>query len=217
MAPVFALRTESDLGIGDIAGVREFVDWAADIGMGFIQLLPINEMGSDNSPYNVISSVALEPLTLDAIAEWPIITYHEGYTGRGIIDRTFAQAGLAPDIVMSAMDTDVLKAYVELGLGVGIIAAMAFDSRRDAGLKLIDAAHLFEVNTALVGVRRGSYLRNYAYRFIELCSPALPERAVRAAVMAEQGRPEAAARRTLEAPYRSNGNTLSREEVRRTG
>ncbi|MGE0853082.1 MAG: CysB family HTH-type transcriptional regulator [Hyphomicrobiaceae bacterium] len=159
----------------------------------------------------------VEPLTLEAIAEWPIITYHEGYTGRGIIDRTFAQAGLAPDVVMSAMDTDVLKAYVELGLGVGIIAAMAFDPRRDAGLKLIDAAHLFEVNTALVGVRRGSCLRNYAYRFIELCSPALPERAVRAAVMAEQGRPEAAERRTLEAPYRSNGNTLSREEVRRTG
>ena len=66
------------------------------------------------------------------IAEWPIITYHEGFTGRGNIDRTFAKAGLAPDIVMSAMDTDVLKAYVELGLGVGIIAAMAFDPKRDS-------------------------------------------------------------------------------------
>ena len=63
----------------------------------------------------------VRPLTLEAIAEWPIITYHEGFTGRGTIDQTFAAAGLAPDVVMSAMDTDVLKAYVELGLGVGII------------------------------------------------------------------------------------------------
>jgi LysR family cys regulon transcriptional activator len=160
-----------------------------------------------------------QPLTLEAIAEWPVITYHEGFTGRGNIDETFAKAGLAPDIVMSAMDTDVLKAYVELGLGVGIIAAMAFDPKRDAGLKLLDAAHLFAANTSLVAVRRGSYLRNYAYRFIELCSPALPERDVRAAVMADQTKPvEAVSRRAaLDRPYRPAGNTLSRDEVSRTG
>jgi len=130
----------------------------------------------------------VERLTLQAIAEWPIITYHEGFTGRRNVDRTFADAGLAPDIVMSAMDTDVLKAYVELGLGVGIIAAMAFDPKRDTALRLIDGSHLFEANTSLIAVRRGSYLRNYAYRFIELCSPALPERTVRAAVMADQAK-----------------------------
>ncbi len=159
----------------------------------------------------------VQPLTLEAIAEWPIITYHEGFTGRGNVDRTFAQGGLAPDIVMSAMDTDVLKAYVELGLGVGIIAAMAFDPKRDVGLRLIDADHLFQANTSLIAVRRGSYLRNYAYRFIELCSPALPEKAVRAAVMGEPDKPEAASRRGADQPWRSNGNTLSREEVKRTG
>lgn len=158
------------------------------------------------------------PLTLERIAEWPIITYHEGFTGRGNVDRTFADAGLAPDVVMSAMDTDVLKAYVELGLGVGIIAAMAFDPKRDSGLKLIDAAHLFASNTSLIAVRRGAYLRNYAYRFIELCSPALPEAMVRAAVQADQGRSEAAApRRVLDQPWRPSGNALSREEVKRTG
>jgi LysR family cys regulon transcriptional activator len=160
---------------------------------------------------------SVQPLTLEAIAEWPIITYHEGFTGRGNIDRTFANAGLAPDIVMSAMDTDVLKAYVELGLGVGIIAAMAFDPKRDAPLRLIGAAHLFEANTSLIAVRRGSYLRNYAYRFIELCSPALPERTVRAAVTTDQVKPDATARRGFEPPHRSNGNTLNRDEVRRTG
>jgi LysR family transcriptional regulator, cys regulon transcriptional activator len=137
-------------------------------------------------------------LTLDALAEWPIITYHEGFTGRAGIDRTFASAGLAPDIVMSAMDTDVLKAYVELGLGVGIIAAMAFDPRRDVGLKLLDAAHLFAANTSFIAVRRGSYLRNYAYRFIELCSPALPETSVRAAIMADQGKLDPPTRRNIE-------------------
>lgn len=156
-----------------------------------------------------------QPLTLEAVAEWPIITYHEGFTGRRSIDRTFAAAGLVPDIVMSAMDTDVLKAYVELGLGVGIIAAMAFDPKRDPGTRLLDASHLFPANTSVIGIRRGSYLRTYAYRFIELCSPALPERVVRAAVTADQAKsepvPAATPRRTIEArAYRHNGSTSSR-------
>jgi LysR family cys regulon transcriptional activator len=127
-------------------------------------------------------------LSLAAIAQWPIITYHEGFTGRGNIDRTFANAGLEPDVVMSAMDTDVLKAYVELGLGVGIIAAMTFDTKRDSGLRILDAGHLFESNTTVIGVRRGVYLRNYAYRFIELCTPILTETTVKAAVMTEAGK-----------------------------
>jgi LysR family cys regulon transcriptional activator len=159
-----------------------------------------------------------EPLTLEALAEWPIITYHEGFTGRGNIDRAFTRAGLAPDIVMSAMDADVLKAYVELGLGVGIIAAMAFNPKRDVGLRLVDSSHLFDANTALIAVRRGSYLRTYAYRFIELCSPALPENVVRGSVMADAGsnKPEAPSRRSAPQLWRSNGNTLSRDDVKRT-
>ena len=175
----------------------------------------------------------VEPLTLEALSEWPIITYHEGFTGRGNIDRSFADAGLTPDIVMSAMDTDVLKAYVELGLGVGIIAAMAYNPKRDAPLKLIDTGHLFEPNTTVIAVRRGSYLRTYAYRFIELCSPALPEKVVKAAVMADvnagttakaEVKPEGPAHRaTAQQPashtaqlWRASGNTLSRDEVKRT-
>ena len=163
------------------------------------------------------------PIALEALAEWPIITYHEGFTGRGNIDRAFARAGLTPDIVVSAMDTDVLKSYVELGLGVGIIAAMAFNPKRDTGLRLIDGNHLFDANTALIAVRRSAYLRTYAYRFIELCSPALPESVVRPAVMADAGKPDAkpegVARRAPAAAqlWRSSGNTLSRDEVKRTG
>jgi len=125
---------------------------------------------------------AVQPLTLEAIAEHPVITYHEGFTGRTRIDQIFAQAGLAPDIVMSALDADVIKTYVELGLGVGIVASMAFNAVRDGDLRLLDSAHLFDANTTRIAVRRGHYLRGFAYRFIELCSPALSETAVRAGV-----------------------------------
>ncbi len=117
--------------------------------------------------------------TLEAIAEYPIITYHEGFTGRANIDRAFAEAGLAPDVVMSAMDTDVLKTYVELGLGVGIIASMAFNADRDRGLQLLTSPGLFPDNTTWIAVRKNSYLRRYAYRFIELCSAELTEAIVR--------------------------------------
>ncbi|THF67196.1 CysB family HTH-type transcriptional regulator [Pseudothauera nasutitermitis] len=124
----------------------------------------------------------LPRLTLEALAEYPIITYHEGYTGRARIDSAFAAAGIAPDIVMSALDADVIKAYVELGLGVGIIAAMAFHPHRDAGLALLDGRGLFELNTTRIALRRGHYLRGYALRFIEYCAPELDEAKIKAAL-----------------------------------
>lgn len=157
------------------------------------------------------------PLTLEAIAEWPILTYNENFTGRRNIDVTFANAGLVPDIVLSAMDTDVLKTYVELGLGIGIIASMTFDPKRDTRLQLLDGAHLFPDNTSLIAVRKGSYLRNYAYRFIELCSPALPESVVRSASLSEQTKGDGMTRRTPDQPLRSSGKAFSRDEVKRTG
>ncbi len=123
----------------------------------------------------------LHPLTLEAIAEHPVVTYHEGFTGRARIDLAFAKAGLSPDIVMSALDADVIKTYVELGLGVGILASMAYRPERDLQLSRLDSAHLFETNTTRIAVRRGHYLRGYAYRFIELCAPEVNEAVVRAA------------------------------------
>jgi len=127
----------------------------------------------------------LPKLTLQALAEHPLITYHAGYTGRPRIDATFAEAGLAPDVVMSALDADVIKTYVEVGLGVGIIAAMAFDATRDSGLKSLDASHLFPPNTTRIAVRRGHYLRGYAYRFLEECSAALTPAVVKGALDTE--------------------------------
>jgi LysR family cys regulon transcriptional activator len=124
----------------------------------------------------------VKPLTLEAVAEYPIITYHEGFTGRPAIDATFAKAGLAPDIVMAALDADVIKTYVELGLGVGILASMAFSPARDEGLRLLDTSHLFEENVTRIAVRRGHFLRGFAYKFIELCAPELSESVVRSAL-----------------------------------
>ncbi len=124
----------------------------------------------------------VKPLTLEAIADFPVITYHQGLTGRGRIDRAFERAGLDPNIVMAALDADVIKAYVELDLGVGIIASMAFEPSRDTRLRRLDAAHLFDVNVSRLAARRGAYLRGYAYRFIELCSADLTEAAVKSEI-----------------------------------
>jgi LysR family cys regulon transcriptional activator len=119
--------------------------------------------------------VTQQPLRLEDIAEHPIVTYHEGFTGRGQIDASFAKAGLVPDIVLSAIDADVIKTYVELGLGIGIIASMAFDPRKDAGFTLLRAEHLFPTQTTKIAIRSGTYLRDYAYRFVELLTPHLDQ------------------------------------------
>ncbi|MCX9154696.1 CysB family HTH-type transcriptional regulator [Niveibacterium sp. 24ML] len=124
----------------------------------------------------------VQPLTLAAIADYPLITYHEGYTGRARIDATFAAAGLVPDIVISALDADVIKTYVELELGLGIVASVAFNPARDRGLQMIDSKHLFDENTTRIAVRRGHYLRGFVYRFVEFCAPELTEALVRPAI-----------------------------------
>lgn len=134
---------------------------------------------------HALESVA--PLTLGAIAQYPIITYHEGFTGRTRIDATFANAGLAPDVIMSALDADVMKTYVELGLGIGIIASMAYDPARDHGLTRLDSSHLFPANTTRIAVRRGRYLRGFAHRFIQLCAPNLSESEVANALELDSG------------------------------
>jgi LysR family cys regulon transcriptional activator len=108
-----------------------------------------------------------ETLTLQHLAEFPIITYGAGYTGRIHIDEAFEQAGLSFDLVLTAMDADVIKTYVELGLGVGIVASIAFDETRDRSLRALDAGHLFAMNLTKLAVRRGSFLRSYVYDFIE--------------------------------------------------
>jgi DNA-binding transcriptional LysR family regulator len=112
-------------------------------------------------------------LTLEALARYPLITYDPAFAGRTHIDEAFAARAIEPDIVLAAIDSDVIKTYVELGLGVGIIAAMAFDSRRDSDLRMLDASHLFRTNTTRIALLRGRRLRQYTYAFIEMFAPSL--------------------------------------------
>ena len=122
------------------------------------------------------------PLRIEDLAEHSLITYDVGYTGRGHIDAGFVEAGLAPDIVLTAMDSDVIKQYVALGMGVGIVASMAFDHGRDKGLRAIEASHLFAPNVTRLALRRGAYLRSYAYHFIERFAPGVTRAEIEKAV-----------------------------------
>ncbi len=121
-------------------------------------------------------------LTLEAIARYPIITYDFAFTGRSQINHAFATRGLQPNVVLTAIDSDVIKTYVALGLGIGILAHMAFDPERDTSLRALDASHLFESSTTRIGVPRNAYLRGYVYDFIEMFAPHLARKVVAAAV-----------------------------------
>ena len=123
-----------------------------------------------------------ENVTLQQLADYPIITYNLGYTGRSHIDDAFTRAGLQPNIVLTAMDADVIKTYVELGMGVGIIASIALDTERDAQLRMLDARHLFEINLTRLAIRRGTWLRGYTYSFIETFAPTLTRAVVQSAL-----------------------------------
>ncbi len=123
-----------------------------------------------------------KPLTLEAIAKYPIITYDYAFTGRGKINKAFESRGLTPNVVLTAIDSDIIKTYVQMGLGVGIVAAMAFNPETDTGLRAVDAAHLFESSTTRIGIRKNAYLRGYTYAFIELFAPYLSRRVVDAAL-----------------------------------
>lgn len=118
-------------------------------------------------------------LTLADLVPYPVITYQQGFTGRPAIDRVFEQAGLQPKIVMEAIDSDVIKAYVELGLGIGIVAEQVFEPQRDAGLTQLESRHLFEDITSHIAIKRDRFLRGFAYRFLEACDPALTEARIR--------------------------------------
>ncbi len=112
-------------------------------------------------------------VTLEEIAGYPLITYDSAFTGRAKIDHAFTVRNLKPDVLLEAIDADVIKTYVELGLGVGIIAGMAFDAERDKGLRAIAVGHLFGTNVSRVALKQGAYLRSYVYTFIELMTPTL--------------------------------------------
>jgi len=118
------------------------------------------------------------PLTLEALAAQPIVTYDFAFTGRSAINAAFAAKGLVPNVVLTALDSDVIKTYVELGLGAGIIAQMAYDPEKDRAFEMLDASHLFTASTTRMALRRGVFLRGFVYRFITLFAPQYSRAAV---------------------------------------
>ena len=112
-------------------------------------------------------------LTLEDVAAHPIVTYVFGFTGRSKLDEAFAEQGLSPKVVFTAADADVIKTYVRLGLGIGIVAAMAYDEHIDSDLVTLDASHLFASSVTRIGCRRGTFLRGFMYDFIQDFAPHL--------------------------------------------
>ncbi|NYS28682.1 MULTISPECIES: HTH-type transcriptional regulator Cbl [unclassified Pantoea] len=111
-----------------------------------------------------------QPVSLSTLGRYPLITYRQGITGRSRVDRAFQAAGLKPDIVLSAQDSDVVKTYVKLGLGVGILADQACETEENEDLERLDATHLFDASTVWLGLKRGQLQRNYVWQFLELCN-----------------------------------------------
>ena len=136
-------------------------------------------------PLAELTSSEARSLSLEQLAQYPIITYDRQFSGRCTIDEVFAAHGVTPDIVLEAIDADIIKTYVDVGLGVGIIAGMAFDPRRDKGMIGIPAGHLFGTHTTRVAIKSGIFLRDYVYVLLEMLSPELNRDVVQEAVDSE--------------------------------
>lgn len=125
------------------------------------------------------------PLTLEKIAAYPVITYDFAFAGGSMVNRVFSEHGLNLDVALTAIDSDVIKTYVELGLGVGLLAKMAFNPERDRNLVMIDASHLFPDSITRLGLRKDTYLRGFQYAFIEIIAKHLTRKVVNQALAGE--------------------------------
>lgn len=124
-------------------------------------------------------------ISLEDLIEYPIITYDRAFAGRSKIDRAFESKGLHPDVVLEAIDADVIKTYVETGMGIGIVAGVAYDAERDRNLRSISVGHLFGSNVTKIAIKQNAYLRSFVYTFIELFSPTLTRKLVEQAMSGE--------------------------------
>ncbi|MFY9328078.1 MAG: CysB family HTH-type transcriptional regulator [Georgfuchsia sp.] len=164
------LRGEADIGIATESLAKE---------AGLVTLPAYSWNHLVIAPLN--HPVFKNTLSLKALAKYPLITYDPAFSGRSRIDAAFKRAGVTPNLVLTAVDSDVVKTYVSLGLGVGIIAEVAYDAQRDNSLGAVDAGSLFGANVTRVGLRRGVISRKFALVFLELLSPQLSAAAVAAA------------------------------------
>ncbi len=123
-------------------------------------------------------------LTLDILAKYPLVTYVFSFSGPSSLETLFAREGLTPRVALTARDSDVIKTYVRLGMGVGIVASVAYEPLADTDLAMVDASHLFPIHTTWIGFRRGTLLRNFAYDFMQLFGSHLNRRLIDSAVEA---------------------------------
>ncbi|MFZ6766816.1 CysB family HTH-type transcriptional regulator [Undibacterium sp. Di26W] len=168
----WVLSGKADIGIAT-EGLSQFKDLASFACYEWNHVVVVPE----NHPL-----LNKDVLTLEDLSNYPLITYDVGFTGRGHIDDAFRLAGLRTDIVLTAMDSDVIQQYVALGLGVGLVASMAIEVQRAHGLRTIEASHLFASNVTRLAVRRGAYLRSYTFEFIQQFAPNLDREEVRQAI-----------------------------------
>ena len=118
---------------------------------------------------HVLSSI--KEITLQNIASYPMITYDYAFTGSTIVSKVFKDANISPNIMLTAIDADVIKTYVELNLGVGLIAEMAYDKNKDSALESRDVSHLFPTSTTYIGIRKETFVRGFVYEFIKMFTP----------------------------------------------
>ena len=111
--------------------------------------------------------------TLQQLAEYPLVTYVFSFTGPSSLHQQFARAGLEPNVSLTARDADVIKTYVRLGLGVGVVASMAIEPEDEKDLAVVEAGHLFPQHVTWIGFRAGALLRGFTYDFIQLLAPHL--------------------------------------------
>lgn len=145
---------------------------------------------------------ATTKLTLKELAKYPLVTYVFSFSGASSLQTVFAREGLTPRVALTARDSDVIKTYVRLGLGVGIVASVAIEPGHDADLVVIDASHLFPIHTTWIGFRRGTLLRNFAYEFMQLFGPHLTRRLIDRAIEARDGDGQAELFRKISLPTR---------------
>jgi len=165
------LSGKADIGIAT-EGLSQYKDLASFACYEWSHVLVVPQ------GHPLLSVSENEPVTLKDLATWPLITYDVGFTGRGHIDEAFRLGGEHPDIVLTAMDADVIAQYVALGMGVGIVASMAVESLHAHGLQTIPASHLFASNVTRLAVKRGTYLRSYVIDFIQQFSPKLTNKQI---------------------------------------
>jgi len=118
-------------------------------------------------------------ITLEHLATYPLITYDYAFTGSTIVSKVFKESNLKPNIMLTAIDADVIKTYVNLNLGIGLIAEMAFDSSKDIDLISRDVSHLFPLSTTYLGIRKDTFIRASTFDFIKMFTPQMSEHELR--------------------------------------